>query len=110
MKTLKFTLYFLLTLSCVLSTADAQVLIKDLDIIVDEPAQYTTSNDFIFFTADVVGSGHELWRTKGNEASTVLVADIYAGQFGPGVEHDSDPLNLTDVGGTLFFSAYLLAL
>jgi ELWxxDGT repeat protein len=44
--------------------------------------------------------GDELWRSDGTAAGTGLVADLNPG---PG---SSDPYALTDVAGTLFFTAY----
>jgi ELWxxDGT repeat protein len=41
----------------------------------------------------------ELWKSDGTAAGTVLVKDIWNGSFG------SYPADLTDVNGTLFFSA-----
>jgi ELWxxDGT repeat protein len=43
--------------------------------------------------------GDELWMSNGTEAGTVLVKDIKPGAG------DSNPWELTDVGGTLFFVA-----
>ena len=43
--------------------------------------------------------GRELWRSDGTKAGTVLVKDIYRGDKG------SLPKQITDVGGTAFFSA-----
>ena len=43
--------------------------------------------------------GEELWKTDGTTAGTVLVKDIRPGPTGSG------PANLTDVNGTLFFTA-----
>ena len=47
---------------------------------------------------DVISA--ELWKTDGTEAGTVQVADIY-----PGVQ-GSEPCELTNVGGTAFFTAW----
>ena len=43
-------------------------------------------------------TGNELWKSDGTEAGTVLVKDINP-------NGSSHPSALTDVGGTLFFSA-----
>ena len=45
-------------------------------------------------------SGRELWKSDGTEAGTVRVKDINPGSA------SSDPRDLTNVNGTLFFSAY----
>src|SRR5207249_10641696 len=42
--------------------------------------------------------GDELWKSDGTEAGTVLVKDINPGPRG------SEPSNLVDVNGTLFFT------
>ncbi len=45
--------------------------------------------------------GYELWKSNGTEAGTVLVRDIY-----PEYNDFYTYTSLTDVNGTLFFSAY----
>ena len=44
-------------------------------------------------------SGTELWKTDGTDAGTVMIKDIYPGNF------SSSPSHLTDVNGILFFTA-----
>lgn len=44
--------------------------------------------------------GYELWKSDGTESGSGLLKDIY-----PGYLNSSLPSNLTDVNGTLFFSA-----
>src|SRR5439155_1057721 len=67
-----------------------------------EPALLTNVNGTLFFTADDGATGRELWKSDGTVAGTVLVKDILPqGQFTDG----SFPQSLTDVNGTLFFSA-----
>ncbi len=53
----------------------------------------------LYFVARDGTSGFELWKSDGTEAGTVLVKDISPG---PG---SSGPTILTNVGGTLYFSA-----
>ena len=73
---------------------------------------FTEVNGTVFFTADsAVTTGHgnhatttyygrELWKTDGTAAGTLMVKDIRQG-FG-----DSSPSHLTNLNGTLLFSAY----
>jgi ELWxxDGT repeat protein len=82
----------------------------------------TAVNDKVFFTA-WTDTGNELWVSDGTENGTKLVKDIHHGTHkechgagGPrhngrgnlcyNVPNDSDPQWLTDVSGTLFFTAY----
>ena len=64
----------------------------------------TDVNGTLFFRADDVINGKELWKSDGTVAGTVLVKDIWPGTVGP-IPASSDPGNLTDVNGTLFFTA-----
>ncbi len=61
------------------------------------PADLTIIGNRIFFTADDVVHGRELWVTDGTEAGTVMVKDISVGSTSFG--------GLTGVGGRLYFSA-----
>jgi large repetitive protein len=63
------------------------------------PAWLTRIGDTLYFAA-TVGVHRELWKTDGTEAGTVQVADIKAGS-GAG----SEPAELTNYRGTLFFTA-----
>ena len=62
----------------------------------------TVSGDLLFFTGTDATAGRELFKSDGTADGTadgtVLVRDIWAGG-------DSTPDRLTDVNGTLFFSA-----
>ena len=67
------------------------------------PQNLTNVNGTLFFTASefsTSGSGVELWKSDGTTAGTVLVRDIFGG-----VNNNSNPANLTNVNGTLFFAA-----
>jgi ELWxxDGT repeat protein/autotransporter-associated beta strand protein len=63
---------------------------------------FTNVGGIAYFAADNGASGRELWRSDGTTAGTFLVKDIQPnGSFPTG----SNPLYLTNVGGTLFFDA-----
>ncbi|HYO55359.1 ELWxxDGT repeat protein [Archangium sp.] len=53
----------------------------------------------LYFSANLGGSGQELWKSDGTSAGTQLVKDIW-----PGSE-SSSPEHLTEVEGTLYFAA-----
>ena len=63
------------------------------------PADLTSSNGALYFSADDGVSGRELWRTD-VVSGAVMVKDIFSA---PGTA--SNPTGLTDVNGTLFFAA-----
>ncbi|HMC10901.1 MAG TPA: ELWxxDGT repeat protein, partial [Pirellulaceae bacterium] len=55
-----------------------------------------------FFAANDGTTGLELWKSDGTSAGTMLVKDIFAGSVGS----LSNYSYLTNVNGTLYFSAY----
>lgn len=66
------------------------------------PGQLTVVNSTLFFVGQRTVSnstGPELWKTDGTAAGTVLVKDIVRGPGG------SNPMNLVNVSGTLYFAA-----
>ena len=63
------------------------------------PSNLTAVEDTLFFTADDGVRGHEVWRSDGTKAGTVLVKNIRAGSYG------SYAGQLTAVGDDLFFRA-----
>jgi len=64
------------------------------------PAHLTAVGTTLFFTIDLDdGSGGELWKSDGTASGTVLVKDIRPGK------RCGLLLNLTSVGGALFFTA-----
>ena len=65
-------------------------------------SEWISINNTIFFVsccADNFSSGHELWKSDGTAAGTVMVKDIFSGTS------SSNPAHLTAVGNTLYFSA-----
>jgi len=67
---------------------------------VNQPALLTEVNGTLFFIAQDDAHGFELWKSDGTQTGTVLVKDIWPGPSNGGVG------NLTNVAGTLFFTAY----
>ncbi len=69
------------------------------------PAQLTAAGGVLFFTAYDGVTGRELWTSDGTPGGTMLVKDIWSTSPYSG-NPSSYPTYLTDVGGTLFFTAY----
>ncbi|TRX25223.1 T9SS type A sorting domain-containing protein [Flavobacterium franklandianum] len=65
----------------------------------------TKNNTTLFFMANDLVNGSELWKSDGTNAGTVMVKDIYPGYMFAGVPNSSTPRNLTDVNGLLYFTA-----
>ena len=61
-------------------------------------------DDAMFFAAVDQTSSLELWRSDGTEAGTVLLKDVSPGSS-YGYPGSGDPRSLTNVNGTLFFTA-----
>jgi ELWxxDGT repeat protein len=86
-------------------TAANTVLVADINPgqLDSNPSHLTDVNGVLFFSASDGNSssnhGNELWRTDGTAAGTYMVADIYSGN------HDSNPDQLINANGILFFSA-----
>ncbi len=88
-------------------TAEGTTLVKDIFPGSDsngwygndsDPRDFAVANDTLFFSAADGVNGRELWKSDGTAAGTVLVKDIAA-------DGSSDPQWLTNVNGTLYFSA-----
>jgi len=74
------------------------------------PQGLTNVNGVLYFTADDGANGRELWKSDGTEDGTVMVKDIddgstYDEQSLTDVPNASDPQQLTNVNGTLYFTA-----
>ncbi len=63
-----------------------------------DPSLTVVGNE-VFFVSTSIDEGKELWKTDGSVGGTTLVKDI---AIGP---EDSGPTHLTEMNGTLFFSA-----
>jgi ELWxxDGT repeat protein len=106
-------------------TAAGTVMVKDICNGSDGsvPAWLTNVNGVAYFSADDGKNGDELWKSDGTAKGTILVKDILTGNIyydsgcgfdncGGGNGHykssmpaSSDPRNLTNINGTLFFLA-----
>lgn len=70
------------------------------------PSYFTNVNGELYFSALDAAHGIELWKSNGTAAGTLLVKDIYPGSNGNGSPYNNSyPGNLTNVNGTLYFSA-----
>lgn len=88
-------------LSFVTGAAPVATMVREVDIV--QPAHggmFTAANGKVFFVAQVVSFGKELWSTDGTFSNTQQVRDIYAG-FG----NSSNPDYLVPAGNKLFFVA-----
>ncbi len=87
-------------------TEAGTVRVKDINpgTTGSNPFGLTNVNGTLFFTATDTTGGTELWKSDGTEAGTVRVKDINPGSSF-GFVGSSFPSNLTNVNGTLFFSA-----
>jgi ELWxxDGT repeat protein len=92
-------------------TENGTVMIKDINPHPDikdgnsYPTSLTASKGLLFFVADNGnGSGEELWMSDGSPTGTVMIRDIsrdYTINAG-----GSNPRDLVDIDGTIFFNAY----
>jgi ELWxxDGT repeat protein len=86
--------------------AAGTALVKDINPGVGSATvEYPVNvNGTLFFEANNGVSGFELWKSNGAASGTLLVKDINPGST-MGTPNNSFPHNLTNVNGTLFFSA-----
>jgi len=93
-------------------TAAGTVMVDDIDPGSDGswPGELTNVSCTLFFTANDGTNGYELWKTDDTAAGTVMVKDINPGTYinilGQTYANSSNPYALTNVNGTLFFTAY----
>ncbi len=92
-------------------TVDGIVLVKNLGVSnsmeISSGNSMANVNGTLFFPeSDGLNvHGTELWKSDGTEAGTVMVKDIFPGNDVVGSANRSSPDQLTNVNGTLFFSA-----
>ena len=69
-----------------------------------DPEGLTNVDGTLYFQANDGTNGHELWRINGSTGLAEMVEDAVPGG-GINPSSGSDPINLTDVNGTLYFRA-----
>ncbi|MBL9161809.1 MAG: tandem-95 repeat protein [Planctomycetaceae bacterium] len=71
---------------------------------------FTVIDDVLYFAGNDGTNGKELWKSDGTAAGTVMLADVWTGSFAAGESsqgpHGSIPAYITNVDGTLYFSAF----
>jgi ELWxxDGT repeat protein len=89
-------------------SAAGTLLVKDIwpGTTGSSPRYLTNLNGILFFAAGDGTHGRELWRSDGSAAGTFMVKDISVPNGGNPEFYSSSPQNLTNVNGTLFFSAF----
>ena len=73
-----------------------------------DPQDLVVVSGMLYFTADDGENGRELWISDGTADNTEMVVDLYGGTYsddGETVANASDPQELTNVNGTLVFTA-----
>ena len=81
-------------------------LLKDLSgSISSEPRDLVQVGEEVFFTAIVPSGQRELFKTDGSADGTILVRDLATNWSQP-ISRSSDPLELTPLGETVYFSAF----
>jgi ELWxxDGT repeat protein len=85
-------------------TPEGTRLVKDIYLGETGSAPYriVAMNDHVYFHAYTQANGVELWRSDGTEPGTILLDDIWKDYMS---NPSSNPHELTDMNGTLFFVA-----
>lgn len=85
-------------------TEEGTVMVKDISngSLSSTPAEFCNIDGTLYFRASDGINGHELWKSDGTALGTVMVKDIVGFYTGTG---SSLPDRLTNINGTLFFSA-----
>jgi ELWxxDGT repeat protein len=92
-------------------TTNTVALVRDIiqGSLSSDPRDLVNANGTLYFTADDGIVGRELWRTTfntdGTVAGTSLVRNINLLRDTNGDDADSNPADLIDVNGVLFFTA-----
>jgi ELWxxDGT repeat protein len=76
------------------------VSVQDLGVTVDDSPAPVEMNGTLFFLGKSAETGWELYKSDGTVQGTSCVKDIVPGSL------NSNPMNLTKVNGTLFFTAF----
>ncbi len=77
-----------------------QIMMKDISPSGgSSPENYTVLNNLLFFSADNITNGREIWVSDGTNAGTNLLLDVNSGQA------DSNPEDLIVLNNKLYFTA-----
>ena len=96
--------FCVIKLAITVSIAQSPALLKDIynfltNCSITGSANYKQVGTTVFFTANDGINAFEWWKTDGKAVVTAMVKDINPGQQG------SQPANLTNVNGVLYFAA-----
>lgn len=90
-------------------TERGTVVVKDINpgpaSSISGRAYVTVVGSVVYFVAEDEKNGRELWRTSGSASSTRMVKNINNTSIGFGANNGSDPTDLINVNGKLFFLA-----
>lgn len=90
-------------------TAAGTVVVRDIipgsASSITDKAYLTVVGSTAYFVAEDQTNGRELWRTSGTASSTRMVKNINTNSIGFGLNEGSNPTDLINVNGKLFFLA-----